>query len=108
MLANELTELLLDTENLVELGKTLRSCWCASLDLTGSETNNNISDGHIFGLTRAVRHHDTPSSTECVLGSLNGLGDGANLVDLEKESVARLQLNGLLDEFGVGDSQIIT
>ena len=55
-----------------------------------------------------MRNHDTPASAESVLGSLDGLSDGTDLVDLEEESIARLELNGLLDELGVGDGQVIT
>ena len=45
--------------------------------------------------------------SKSVLGGLDRLGDGADLVDLEQQSVARLELNGLLDELGVGDGQIV-
>jgi hypothetical protein len=55
-----------------------------------------------------VRNHDAPTGTECVLGSLDSLSDGTDLVDLEQKCVTRLQLDGLLDELGVGDSQIVT
>lgn len=103
-----LTELLLNAENLVELGKTLRAGWCTGLDLSGAQTDNNIGNGHILGLTGAVGDHDTPASAESILGGLDGLGDGTDLVDLEEKSVARLELNGLLDELRVGDGQIIT
>jgi hypothetical protein len=102
------TELLLDTEDLVELGKTLRSGGSTSLDLTGTETDNDVSNGDILSLTGTVRNHDTPGGSEGVLGSLDGLGDGTDLVDLEEKGVASLGLDGLLDERGVGDSQVIT
>lgn len=52
--------------------------------------------------------HDTPISAKGVLGGLDGLGQSTNLVDLEQEGVARLELDGLLDAEGVGDSQVIT
>jgi hypothetical protein len=97
------TELLLDTEDLVELGKTLRSGGSTSLDLAGTETDNDVSNGDILSLTGTVRNHDTPGGGEGVLGSLDGLGDGTDLVDLEEKGVASLGLNGLLDEGGVGD-----
>eukprot|EP00755_Sulcionema_specki_P025586 Sspe_Gene.15728::Locus_5487_Transcript_1_2_Confidence_0.400_Length_1424::g.15728::m.15728 len=42
-----------------------------------------------------------------VLGSLDGLGDGPNLVDLEQQRVARPLLDGLLDALHVGHSQVI-
>jgi hypothetical protein len=77
-------------------------------DLAGAETNDNVGNGDIFGLAGSVRDHDAPSCAESVLGSLDSLGDGTDLVDLEEESVARLEFDGLLDEGGVGDGQIIT
>lgn len=103
-----LTELLLNAEDLVELGETLRAGWGTGLDLASAETDNDIGDGDIFSLARAVGDHDAPSSTESVLGGLNGLGDGTDLVDLEQEGVTGLELDSLLDELGVGDSQVIT
>lgn len=102
------TELLLDTEDLVELGQTLGTGRGTGLDLAGAETNSNVGDGDILGLTGAVRNHDTPAVGVGVLGSLDGLGESTDLVHLEQEGVARLELNGLLDAQGVGDSQVIT
>lgn len=102
------TKLLLDTEDLVELGKTLGTSRGTSLDLTSAETDDNVGNGDILGLTRSVGDHDTPASAESVLGGLDGLGDGTDLVDLEEKGVASLGLNGLLDEGRVGDSQIVT
>lgn len=55
-----------------------------------------------------MRNHDAPSGTEGVFGSLDRLSDGTDLVDLQQKCVTRLELNGLLDELGVGDSQVIT
>jgi hypothetical protein len=55
-----------------------------------------------------VGDHNTPAVGVGVLGSLDGLGQSTNLVDLEQESVAGLELNGLLDTERVGDSQVIT
>lgn len=39
---------------------------------------------------------------------LDGLGDGADLVDLQQQAVASLLLTGLLDALGVGDGQIVS
>ncbi|KAA8576371.1 hypothetical protein EYC84_006504 [Monilinia fructicola] len=58
------TELLLDSQDLVQLGQTLRSGWGTSLDLTSTETNNDISNGDIFSLSRTVGNHNTPSSAK--------------------------------------------
>mgnify|MGYP005989629891 CR=1 FL=1 len=102
------TELLLNAEDLVELGKTLRTARSTGLDLTSADTDNDVGNGDILGLTRAVRDHDTPSVGVGVLSSLDGLSQSTDLVDLEQEGVARLELDGLLDAERVGDSQVIT
>ncbi len=39
---------------------------------------------------------------------LNRFCDGANLVDLEQQGIARLLLNGCLHPFWVGAQQVIT
>lgn len=118
-------EFLFDAENLVELGKTLgsrgRTSFLAALaactttfltnkthNLSSAEPDNNIGNGDIFGLSRAVGDHHSPSSAESILCGLDGLGNCADLVHLKEERIARLQLNGLLDEFGIGDGQIVT
>lgn len=102
------TELLLDAEDLVELGKTLGTGRGTGLDLAGAETDGDISDGDILSLTGAVGDHDTPAVGVGVLGGLNGLGQGTDLVDLQEKGVAGLELDGLLDAQRVGDSQVIT
>lgn len=104
----KLTKLLFNAENLVELGQALRTGRGTSLDLTGTDTDGNVSNGDIFGLARSVRDHDTPAIGVGVLGSLDRLGQCADLVDLEEEGIAGLELNGLLDADGVGDGQVIT
>lgn len=101
-------KLLLDAEDLVELSQTLGAGGSTGLDLAGAETDGDVSNGDIFSLAGAVRDHDAPSSAESILGGLDGLGDGADLVDLQEKGIARLELDGLLDEGGVGDSQVIT
>lgn len=103
-----LTELLLDAEDLVELSQTLGTGRSTGLDLARAETDSDVGNGDILGLTGAVGDHDTPAVGVGVLGGLDGLGEGTDLVDLEEEGVARLELNGLLDAQGVGDSQVIT
>lgn len=54
-----------------------------------------------------MRGHDGPAVRLRELDSLDRLGDGADLVDLEEEGVARLLLNGGLDAEGVGDEEVV-
>lgn len=102
------SQFFLDTEDLVELGQTLGAGRRTGLDLSGSQTHNDVGNGHILGLTGAVGHHNTPVGGVGVLGRLDRLGQGTDLVDLEEQSIARLQFNGLLDADRVGDGQVIT
>ncbi|KAL2290733.1 hypothetical protein FJTKL_14732 [Diaporthe vaccinii] len=100
-------KLLLDAQDLVELGETLRPGGSTSLDLSGPDADDDVGDGDILGLTRTVRDHDAPAVGVGVLGGLDGLGQGSDLVDLEQQGVGSLELDGLLDADGVGDSQVI-
>ena len=102
------TELLLNTEDLVKLGQTLGTGRGTGLDLARAQTDGNVGDGDVLSLTGAVGDHDTPVVGVGVLGGLDGLGQGTNLVDLEQESVAGLQLDGLLDAQRVGHGQVVT
>lgn len=102
------TQLLRDTEDLVELGETLGTGWGTGLDLTSTETDDDIGNGDILSLTGSVRDHDTPAGGVGVVGCLDGLGESTNLVDLEEEGVAGLLLDGTLDADWVGDSEIVT
>jgi hypothetical protein len=60
----------LDTEESVVLGHTLTSGRSTSLDLAGTESDDEIGDEGILGLARTVRDHDTPSVGLCELSSV--------------------------------------
>ena len=51
-----LTELFFDTEKLVILGKTFGTTRSTSLDLTSTETDNEISNGGILSFTYKKRN----------------------------------------------------
>ena len=102
------SKLLLDAQDLVEFGQTFRTCWSTAFDLASSNTDNNVCDGDIFSLARSVGNHHAPSGSVGVLGSLDGFGESTNLVDLQEKSIARLELDGLLDADRICHSQVIT
>ena len=54
-------EYALDTEEGVVLRDTLRAGGSTSLDLAGTEGNDEVSDDGVLGLTGTVRDHDTPA-----------------------------------------------
>lgn len=76
-----LAELLLDSEELVVLGNSLRSAWGTSLDDTTTQTNGDVRDGHILSLTGSVADHDGPTVALAELSGLDTLRDGSDLVD---------------------------
>ena len=59
-------------------------------------------------MSSPVRHHSAPALGLGHVVSLDGLGDAANLVDLEQEPVAGLLLDGGGDPLGVSDQEIIS
>jgi hypothetical protein len=76
-------ELLLDAQQLVVLGQALRPAGSAGLDLAGGQAHCQVSNEGVLGLTRPVAGHDTPAGCLGHLHSLNGLCDGADLVNLQ-------------------------
>ena len=84
-------------QELVVLGKALGAARCARLDLAGAEADDKVGDEGVLRLTGAVRDHDTPAGLLRHFAGLDGLGHGANLVDLEQQRAAVLAVNGLLD-----------
>ncbi|KAH3667348.1 hypothetical protein OGAPHI_002997 [Ogataea philodendri] len=94
--------------DLVQLGQSLGSGWSTGLDLAGSQTNSNVGDGGVLGLTRSVGHHDTPAGGVGVGGGLDGLGQSTDLVDLEQQGVGGLLLDGNLDSLWIGHGQVVS
>jgi hypothetical protein len=54
-------ERLLDAEQLIVLGETLRAARRARLDLADAEADDEVGDERVLGLAAAVRHHDGPA-----------------------------------------------
>ena len=54
-------EFLLDAEDLVVFGETLRATRGASFDLSGGETHYQVGDEGVLSLARPVGDHGTPS-----------------------------------------------
>jgi hypothetical protein len=101
-------QLFLNSQQLVVLGKTLRSARSTGLDLASAKTNNQVGNKSVFSLSGSVRDHDTPFVRESQVGRFDRLGDGSDLVHLQEQTVASFLLNGGLDTLGVGDGQVIT
>jgi len=55
------SELLFNTEKLIVLGQTLGAARSSGLDLSGAETDDEVSDEAILGLAGAVGDHGSPA-----------------------------------------------
>lgn len=101
------SQLFFDAENLIVFGQTFGAAGSTGLDLTSGQANNQVGNEGILSLTGTMGDHGAPAILFGQQMGLNGLGDGADLVDLQQQAVAGLLLNGSLDTLGIGDSQII-
>eukprot|EP00754_Rhynchopus_humris_P045974 Rhum_TRINITY_DN5459_c0_g1::Rhum_TRINITY_DN5459_c0_g1_i1::g.17314::m.17314 len=100
-------QLLLNAQELVVLGGTLATARRAGLDLTRAQTDNEVRNVRVLGLTRPVRHHDGPAVLPAHLRRVDRLRDRADLVDLEQERVARVALDRLRDALHVRHRQVV-
>ena len=96
-----------DSEDLVVLGKSIRSAGSSTLNFTGAKAANQVCDEVIFGFARSVGHHDSPASLLRHVAGFNTLGDGSDLVDLEKKRVTHFLVNSGLNSGGVGDEEVV-
>ncbi len=60
-----------------------------------------------LGLAGAVGHDGGVAGPVGHLDGVQGLGQGADLVDLDEDGVAHLLLNAGLEPLGVGDEQVV-
>merc|ERR1719282_2019960 len=100
-------ELLLDTQELVVLGESLRTTWCPCLDLPGAQADGEISDERIFCFTGTVARHHAPAGGLAHADGLDRLRNRADLIHLEQQCIAGLLFHRLLHTFWVGHQQII-
>lgn len=96
-----------DAEKLVVLCHTVSSGSRTGLDLASVDGNGQVSDGGIFGFTGSVGDH---AGIAVGLGKTDGvksLGQGTDLVDLDKDGVGNIVDDALLDEFRIGNEEIV-
>ena len=102
------TELFLNPKDLIVFCKTVGPAGSSALNLTGAQTNNEVSDKVILSFTTAVGYHDAPASFLWHVASLNGFSDRTDLIDFKQQRVAKLLINSVFDSLGVGNQKIIT
>ena len=101
------SQLLLNAQELVILGHPIASARSPRLDLARVQTHDDIGDGGIFRLTRAVRNDARPAGPMGQLYSSDSLGKRANLVHFAEQGSGRFEIDRLLNTLHVGDQEII-
>src|SRR6266536_38608 len=66
-----------------------------------------VGDEGVFGFAGAVGDHLRPAGAAAQAHGFEGLGDGADLVDLDQGGVAGAALDGLANDGGVGDEDVV-
>ena len=82
--------------------------WGSSLNLTGTESNSQISNICIFGLSTTMTCHDSPSSLFWLSYSINSFWDWSNLVDLQKKAGAGFFFDSTSNFLRIGDREVIS
>src|SRR5690554_6463702 len=103
-----ITEVILDSQQLIVLGKTVGAAHATSLDLTGFECDYEVSNEVVLGLTGAVGNDGGVTVALCKVNGLEGLGQGADLVDLDQDGVAYALLKTHLQSLYVGYEEVVT
>ena len=105
--AGGVLELLFDSEQAVVFGDAVGTAGRTGLDLTGVERHREISDRRIFGFARTVGDHRGPT---CFVGHLDGghgLGQSADLIELDEHRIGDPPVDALGYDLRVGHEQIV-
>ena len=105
--SRSVAQLALDPEEPVVLGDPLAARRRAGLDLAGAHRDDEVGDGRIFSLTRAMRHDRRPAGPAGQLDRIDRLAQRPNLVELDEHGVRRVGIDRSLDPLGVRDEQVV-
>jgi hypothetical protein len=99
-------EQLLDAQQLVVLGHAVGSGRGAGLDLAAVGGHGEVGDRGVLGLARAVAHHAAEAVAVGQVDRVEGLGQRADLVDLDQQGVGGAR-RCPLQSARVGDEQVV-
>ena len=100
-------ELLLDAQQAVVLGHALGTGRGAGLDLAAVQGDGQVGNGGVLGLAGAVGHHRLVAVVVRQGDGLEGLRQGADLVDLDQQGVGCVLLDALGQAGRVGDEEVV-
>src|ERR1017187_5741454 len=100
-------QLLLNLEQPVVFRNAFGAAQRAGLDLSPTHGYGEISDETVFSFTGAMRDDVAPAGLAAQMDSVDGLGHGADLIELDKGSVAAFLGNGTPDVNRIGYKQVV-
>ena len=98
---------LFDAEELVVFRDPVRAAHRAGLDLAAVGGDGDVGDGAVLGLAGAVAEHGGVGVFLRHFHGVEGLGERADLVDLDEDGVGHAELDALGEELGVGDEEVV-
>src|SRR5690606_2120234 len=101
-------QLLFNAQQLVVLGDAVGTAQGAGLDLTGGSAYGQVGNGAVLGFTRTVGNYRGVTGRLGHLNGFQGLGQRANLVELDQDRVADALVDAFLENLGVGHEQVVT
>ena len=102
-----LAEIGFDAQQLVVLGDTVGPGGGAGLDLAAVRRHGEIGDRGVLGLATTVAHHRRIAVAGGELDRVEGLGERADLVDLDEHRVGDAAVDALPQAAHVGDEQVV-
>jgi len=99
--------LVLDPHELIVFADAVGARHGAGLDLAGLASHDEVGDKGVLGLARAVGDDGGVIGLLGHVDGLDGLGDGADLVDLDQDRVAGAHADALLQALGIGDEEVV-
>src|SRR5690606_38029270 len=101
-------QLLFNAQQLVVLGDAVGTAQGAGLDLTGGSAYGQVGNGAVLGFTRTVGNYRGVTGGLGHLDGFQGLGQRANLVELDQDRVAGALVDAFPDNLGVSHEQCVT
>src|SRR5690606_12967773 len=96
-----------DAQELVVLGHAVGATRAAGLDLPCSRGDGKVGDECVFGLAGAVTDDRVEAVAASELDRLEGLGQRADLVDLDQDRVARTLFDATPQVLRIRDEQVV-
>ena len=98
---------LFNAQQLVVLGHAVGTTQGTGLDLTSTGRHRQIGNGGVLSLSGAVGNDSRVTGVLGHLDGIQGFTEAADLIELDQDGIANALVDPLLQDFGVGDEQIV-